>query len=86
MLDRIKDYDTRSLAIISFNIVIALCYFGVGLYVIFSHSAGLKVVAPLWRNIFGVACLAYGAFRVWRAWHNIQTDEAEAEDDSTDTY
>ena len=66
--------DFRTLSIILFNAAIAACYLGLGCFVLLSKSTGLAAVPTMWRTIFGVACIVYAVFRVWRAWYNWRLD------------
>ena len=46
-----------------------LILFGVGLFLIFHRKLGFEFdFDPLYSGLFGVICILYGVFRIWRGY------------------
>ena len=52
-----------------YDIAMSILFLGVGLAVFFIEKLGMDLVftaEPVYRNLFGIICLLYGAFRLYR--------------------
>lgn len=54
-----------------YNYVMGVLWFAVGLFFLNHGRFGLEgAIDPLLARIFGVCCLFYGLFRVWRGYRS----------------
>jgi threonine/homoserine/homoserine lactone efflux protein len=56
------------------HVAIVAIYFFLGAYVL---TYGINGLSATYSNIFGVAVICYGLFRIWRARRNKIEDETE---------
>lgn len=54
-----------------YNYVMGVLWFAVGLFFLNRERFGLEgSIDPGLSNIFGVSCLVYGLFRIWRGYRS----------------